>query len=103
MMVKHYTGNGAVANGFGRLHLREDEARHLYEAEYRAPPDMRASGSWRLSVGGVPVPPQAIGAERRAGIARIRSGLPEDSCNLPRYTLDNNALWTTLFERRPAN
>ncbi|KAE8797628.1 Homeobox protein KNOX3 [Hordeum vulgare] len=92
MMVERYTGDGAVVNGFGRLHLHEDEARHLYEAEYRAPLDMRASGSWRLSVSGVPVPPQATGAEGRAGIARIRSGLPEDSCNLSRYTPDNKAL-----------
>ncbi|KAE8816305.1 hypothetical protein D1007_06154 [Hordeum vulgare] len=62
-MAARYPGDGAAANGFGRRHLREDEARLLYEAEYLAPPDMRAPGSWRLRAGGVPVPPPPTGAE----------------------------------------
>ena len=36
-MVEHYPGDGADANGFGRRHLREDEAR-LQD------PDTRMSG-----------------------------------------------------------
>ncbi|KAE8802287.1 Homeobox protein KNOX3 [Hordeum vulgare] len=102
-MVEHYPGDGADTNGFGRRHLREDEARLLYVAEYPAPPDMCVPGSWRLSAGGVPVPPPPTGAERRAEIVRIRSGLPKNSHNLPRYAPDSNALWTALFECRPAN
>ncbi|KAE8802288.1 Homeobox protein KNOX3 [Hordeum vulgare] len=72
-------------------------------AEYPAPPDMWVPGSWRLSAGGVPVPPPPTGAERRAEIVRIRSGMPKNSHNLPRYAPDSNALWTALFECRPAN
>ncbi|KAE8802281.1 Homeobox protein KNOX3 [Hordeum vulgare] len=64
---------------------------------------MRMPGCWRLSTGGIPVAAQPIGAERRTGIACIRSGLPENSRNLPRYAPDSNALWTALFERRPTN
>ncbi|KAE8772411.1 hypothetical protein D1007_55622 [Hordeum vulgare] len=74
----------AAANGFGQTHLCEDEARLLYEVEYPAPPDMRVSGSWRLSAGSGPMPPPLTTAERRAQIARIRSALPESSRNLPR-------------------
>ncbi|KAE8797627.1 Homeobox protein KNOX3 [Hordeum vulgare] len=102
-MVEHYPGDGADANGFGRRHLREDEARLLYVAEYRRRQTCWVSGSWRLSADGIPVPPPPTGAERWAEIVRIRYGLPENSCNLPRYTPDSNALWTALFKRRPAN
>ncbi|KAE8813485.1 Protein kinase APK1A, chloroplastic [Hordeum vulgare] len=45
----------------------------------------------------------AIGSDRRAEIARIRSGLPESLRNLPRYAPDSNALWTAYFERRHAD
>ncbi|KAE8819506.1 formin-like protein 14 [Hordeum vulgare] len=75
-MVERYPGDEAAANGFGRHHLHESEARLLYEADYPAPPDMRMTGSWRLSVGGVTVPPPPS-----AKIARIRSSLPESSQN----------------------
>jgi len=31
-MAERFPGDGAAANGFGRRHLHEDEARLLYEA-----------------------------------------------------------------------
>ncbi|KAE8779540.1 Homeobox protein KNOX3 [Hordeum vulgare] len=102
-MVERFPDGGAAANGFGRRHLREDEARLLYEVDYLALPDMRVPGSWRLSAGGVPVPPPPTRADRRAEIARIWSGLPESSRNLSQYAPNNNAMWTTYFDRRHAN
>ncbi|KAE8778195.1 Homeobox protein KNOX3 [Hordeum vulgare] len=75
-MVKRYPGDGAATNGFGCRHLRQDEARLLYEAEYPTMTDMRVPGSWRLSADGVPVPSPPTGVERRPKIARIRSGMP---------------------------
>ncbi|KAE8783327.1 Homeobox protein KNOX3 [Hordeum vulgare] len=102
-MSGRFPGDGAVANGFARRHLHEDEARLLYESDYPVRPDMRVPGSWRLSVDGVPVPPSSTRADRRAEIAHIRSSLPESSCNLPRYTPDSNTLWTVCFERRHAD
>ncbi|XP_044356403.1 uncharacterized protein [Triticum aestivum] len=76
-MAERYPRDGAAANGFGRRHLQEPEAHLLYEAEYPAPPDMRVPASWRLSAGGVPVPPR----------------------NEPRYAPDSETLWTLYFER----
>ncbi|KAE8789802.1 Homeobox protein KNOX3 [Hordeum vulgare] len=61
---------------------------------------MRVPGSGRLSVGGVPMPPPPTGVDRPAEIARIRSGLPKSSPNLPRYTPESNTLWTVYFDRR---
>ncbi|KAE8818706.1 hypothetical protein D1007_03524 [Hordeum vulgare] len=41
-MAESYPGDGAAANGFGRRHLHESEARLLYEGDYRAPPEIAA-------------------------------------------------------------
>ncbi|KAE8803241.1 Homeobox protein KNOX3 [Hordeum vulgare] len=60
---------------------------------------MREPGAWRLSAGGVTVPQPPTGAERWAGIACIRSGLPENGRNLPCYAPDSNMLWEAYFER----
>ena len=99
-MAERYPGDAAAANGFGRRHLHEEEARLLYEADYPAPPDMRVLGSWKLSAGGVPVPPVPEGAARRAEIARVRSSLTEEQRNEPRYAADSETMWTMYFERR---
>ena len=80
-MAERYPGNSTATNGFDRRHLHEDEARLLYEVDYPAPPDKRVPGTWKLSAGGVSVPPVATGAERRAEIARIRSLLSEEQRN----------------------
>ena len=63
---------------------------------------MRASGSWKLSAGGVPVPPVPEGAARRDEITRIHSSLAEAQWNKPRYAVDSHTLWTMFFERRRA-
>ena len=100
-MVERFPGDGAAANGFGRRHLHEDEARLLFEVEYPVPPDMRVPGAWRISVGGVPVPPPPPGAARRAEIARIRASLPRAAREGPRYVPDS-PLWEPYFRRRHA-
>ena len=91
-MAERYPGDDVMANGFGRRHLQEAEARLLYEAEYPTPPDMRVPGTWRLSAGGVPVPLVPEGAARRAEIACIRSSLTEEKRNEPRYAADSHGL-----------
>ncbi|KAE8805131.1 Homeobox protein KNOX3 [Hordeum vulgare] len=85
-MTEFYPGDGAAANGFGHCHHHESDACLLYEADCPAPPDMRVPRSWRLSAGGVPVPPPPCGADRRAEFVRIRLSLPESSRNQPRRT-----------------
>jgi hypothetical protein len=47
----------ATNNGFGRRSLHQWEGRLLYAAGYMAPPHFRAPGGWRLSAGGIPIPP----------------------------------------------
>ncbi|KAE8820949.1 hypothetical protein D1007_00977 [Hordeum vulgare] len=64
---------------------------------------MRVSGSWKLSVGGVPMPQSPFGVDQRVEVMRIRSSLPESSLNLTRYAPDSNTLCTTYFERRHAD
>ena len=100
-MAERFPGDGAAGNDFGRRHLHEDEARLLYEAEYRVPPDMRVPGAWRISAGDVLVPPIPTGAAQRAEIARIRSNLPRAAREGPRYVPDS-PLWEPYFRRRHA-
>ncbi|KAE8805086.1 Homeobox protein KNOX3 [Hordeum vulgare] len=102
-MAEHYPDDGVAANDFGRRHLHESEARLLYEADYPPPPDMWAPGSWRLSAGGVSVPPLPSRVDRRVEIAHIRSSLSESSRNQPRYAPDSNtrrALEDIVAQRR---
>ena len=100
-MAERFSGDGAAANGFGRRHLHENEARLLYEAEYPVPSDMQVPKAWRISAGGVPVPPPPTGAARRAEIARIRASLPQAAREGPRYVPDS-PLWESYFRRRHA-
>lgn len=99
-MTERFPDDGAAANVFGRRHLQEPEARLLYEAEYPTPPDMWVPGAWRLSAGGVLVPPVPEGAARRAEIVCIRSSMTEEQQNEPRYAADSHHLWTSYFQRR---
>ena len=57
-MAECFPSNEAAANGFGRCSLCEQESWLLFEANIPVPPDMRAEpAGWRLSNGGVPIPP----------------------------------------------
>ncbi|XP_048574286.1 disease resistance protein RGA5-like [Triticum urartu] len=98
-MAERFPDDGAAANGFGRRHLHEDEARILFKADYPVPSDMRVPGAWRISAGGVPVPPPPTGVARRAEIARIRASLPRAAREGPLY-VDDTPLWEPYFQCR---
>ena len=68
-MAERFPGDGAAANGFGRRWLHPNEVELLYSAEYPVPPDTRVPGDWRISLGGMPVPPVPEGDELPAAIA----------------------------------
>ena len=59
-MAARFPSDVAEANGFSRRLLQEWEIWLLCEANIPAPPDMRAGPTgWRLSNGGVRIPPVA--------------------------------------------
>jgi hypothetical protein len=70
--------DGAANNGFGRRSLHQWERRLLYTVGYPASPDFRAPGGWRLSAGGVPIPPPQQGAALDAAIDEILEGMSDE-------------------------
>jgi hypothetical protein len=56
-MAGYGSDDGAANSGFVRRSLHKWEGQLLYAAGYPAPSDFRAPGGWRLSAGGVPIPP----------------------------------------------
>ena len=96
-MGERFPDDGAAANGFGRRWLHLWEARLLHEANYPAPPDMRVPGTWRLSAGGVPVPPPPTGLDRLAEIRAIRAAMPEDAQPDSRWAEGKDAIWMAYF------
>lgn len=99
-MGERFPDDGAVANDFGRHHLHEWEAYLLHEANYPAPPDMSVPGRWRLSAGGVPVPPQPDADRFHAEIAHVRASVPEEVRGRPEHAASNHAHWAAYFQRR---
>ncbi|KAE8813181.1 hypothetical protein D1007_09688 [Hordeum vulgare] len=79
-----------VANGFGRRPLHEWEVHVLHD-------------TWRLSAGGVPVPPPASAKERCVEIASIRASFPEHAWQEERHAADNFPLSTSYFQHRHAD
>ncbi|XBH58369.1 hypothetical protein VPH35_079820 [Triticum aestivum] len=66
---------------------------------------MRAGPTgWRLSNGGVPIPPLPDTVARApyfaAEVEIVRSSLTDEQLALPQYVADNHAAWTAYFERR---
>jgi hypothetical protein len=92
--------DGAANNGFGRCSLHQWEGRLLYAAGYPAPLDFRAPGGWRLSTGGIPIPPPPTGAALDAAIDEIIETMSDEQRADPRFYLDNRQAWTTFFRRR---
>jgi hypothetical protein len=89
------------ANGFGHRYLHEWEARLLYEARYMAPPDFRCPDTWRLSAGGIPIPPVPHGPARQAAVHRhYYEVLTLEECKDPLWDPDNVDQWTTFFTER---
>jgi hypothetical protein len=92
-MASYGSDNGAANNGFGRRSLHQWEGRLLYVAGYPAPPDFCAPGGWRLSVGGVPIPPPPQGAALDAAIDEILEGMSDEQRADPRFYPDNYPVW----------
>jgi hypothetical protein len=63
--------DGAANNGFGQRSLHQWEGHLLHAAGYMAPPDFRAPDGWRLSAGGIPIPPPPTGAALDAAIDEV--------------------------------
>ena len=66
---------------------------------------MRAGPTrWRLSDGGVPVPPlpDAVAKPRYFAeeVEIVRVSLTDAELSLPQYAADNHAAWAAYFERR---
>ena len=63
-----------------------------------APPDMRCPGTWRLSAGGIPIPPVPQGARRRREIVlHFYNGLTDAD---PICDPENNVQWNMFFQNR---
>jgi hypothetical protein len=89
--------DGAANNGFGRRFLHQWEGRLLYVAGYPAPPDFRAPGGWRLSAGGIPIPPPPQGAALDTAIDEILEGMSDEQRANPRFYPDNYPAWNMFF------
>lgn len=92
--------DGAANNGFPRRSLQQWEGRLLHQAGYPAPPDTRAPGGWRLSAGGVPIPPPPQGDALDVAIEEIRDTMSEEQRADPRFFPDNYDAWNAFFQRR---
>jgi hypothetical protein len=77
--------DGAMNNGFGRRSLHQWEGRLLHAAGYMAPPDFRAPGGWRLSAGGIPIPPLPTGAALDAAIDEVLETMSDEQRADPRF------------------
>ena len=104
-MAEHFPGDEAATNGFGRRSLREQESWLLFQANIPAPPDMRAGPTgWRLSNGGVPIPPLPDAVNKPSYFADeveiMRVSLTDAELSLPQYAADNTAAWAAYFQRR---
>jgi hypothetical protein len=69
-------------------------------AGYPAPPDFRAPGGWRLSAGGIPIPPPPTGAALNAAIDEVIETMSDEQRADPRFYPDNWQAWTAFFRRR---
>jgi hypothetical protein len=92
---------GHDANGFGRLYLHEWEVHALYKKGYMAPPYFQCPSTWRLSTGGIPIPPVPHGATRSAAINQHNyEGLTPEQRADPIWDPDNIDQWSTFFTQR---
>jgi hypothetical protein len=65
-----------------------------------APPDFRAPRGWRLSAGGIPIPPPPTGAALDTAIDEVLETMSDEQRVDPRFFPDNREPWTSFFRRR---
>jgi hypothetical protein len=99
-MAGYGSDDGAANNGFGRRSVHQWEGRLLYAAAYPAPPDFRAPRGWRLSAGGIPIPPLPVGAALDVAIDEVLEGMSDEQRAEPRFYPDNYQAWMAFFRRR---
>jgi hypothetical protein len=99
-MADYGSDDGTANNGFGRRSLHQWEGRLLYMAGYPAPPDFCAPGGWRLSTGGVPIPPPPVGAALNAAIDEVLEMMSDEQRADPRFYPDNYQAWKAFFRHR---
>jgi hypothetical protein len=92
--------DGATNNGFGHRSLHQWEDRLLHAASYMAPPDFRVPEGWRLSTGGIPIPPPPMGAALDIAINEVLETMSDEQCADPRFYPDNRETWTAFFRCR---
>jgi hypothetical protein len=93
--------DGAVANGFGRLWIHVHEAQALWQCGYPVLPGFRLPSGWKLSTGGLPVPPIPTGSTRQAAIYDHYWGtLTAEEHNDPQWDPDNRHAWSAFFARQ---
>ncbi|KAK1627043.1 hypothetical protein QYE76_001358 [Lolium multiflorum] len=93
--------DGAANNGFPRRSLHAWEGHLLHQAGYPCPPDTRPpGGGWRLSRGGVPIPPPPRGTLLDVAIEEARMTLTDEERAEPRHHPDNYTAWNSYFLRR---
>jgi hypothetical protein len=97
-MAGYGSDDGAANNGFGWRSLWE--GRLLYAAGYPALPDFHAPSGWRLSAGGVPIPPPPHGVALDAAIDKVLEGMSDEQRAEPRFYSDNYPAWNTFFWHR---
>jgi hypothetical protein len=69
----------------------------LYASGYLAPLDFHVPGGWRLSAGGILIPPLPTGAALDAAIDEIIEGMSDEQRADPRFYLDNRQAWNVFF------
>jgi hypothetical protein len=72
----------------------------LYLAGYLAPPNFHAPGGWRMSAGGVPIPPPPMGDALDAAIDEVIETLSDKQHAEPRFFPDNYLAWNEFFQHR---
>jgi hypothetical protein len=73
------------------------EGRLLYAVGYPTLSDFRAPGGWRLSAGGIPIPPPPMGAVLDAAIDEVIEMMSDEQRADPRFYPDNRQAWTAFF------
>jgi hypothetical protein len=100
-MAYHRHG-GAATKGFAPHNLTVEEKRALYHARYPVLLDMRLPSRWRLSMGGVGIPPVPIPNRTRwwEEIHIHCATLTEEERTSLQWDSRNDDTWQMFFQQR---